>query len=359
MKRTVALLAALVLMVGSLSAQSQDRLLPQKKRITDEAIARDRGLIQTWLARAEALPEDRDDGYGRARAVALLEFVGSEYDRANRSPVLDTSFVQAVAIIQRLESGQTWYEKVSEPVGAEMLAPGAWARLDSLKSADVNRCAESEIARAQVKLLLAVEEGRAGGVSCSGPVVAEVEALVDKIKRLIATCTAEPADTKQAGPEAPPPVPLAPAPDTVTIPAQVHFAFDRATLSPASRDILGSVAAELAALPDAEIQLDAYSDPVGTASYNRRLSTRRGEAVREYLVSKGITPARISVVPMGASAPTAEGNSLRERYALDRRVDIQVKPPANTVIVREEQRSDLQLTPERRPPTSSAPPSAR
>lgn len=362
MRRVIVVLAGSLLIAGSLAAQSQDRLLPQKKRITDEALARDRALIQTWLARAESLPRNPGDAYARARAIALLEFVGTEYDRANRSPVLDTSFVHAVAIVERIQSGQTWYETVREPAGVEVLAPGLWRQLDSLQGADVNRCAEAEIAKAQVKQLLAVEEHRTGGPACSGPIVQEVEALIEEIKRLIAACAVEPADTVQAQAEpAPLPAVTPPAPvsDTVRIPGEVHFAFDSATLSPATRRLLDQAAAALVTLPYAQIQLDAFSDPVGEASYNLRLSARRGEAVRNFLVSKGVDPARISVVPFGASAPLTEGGSLRERYALDRRVDIQVKPMPNVIIERHEQRVDLQPTPERRRPRERTKPSSR
>lgn len=349
-------------MAGALSAQTQDRLLPQQKRITDEAIARDRALIRTWLARAESLPETDGDRYARTRAVALLEFVASEYDRANRSPVLDSSFTQAVSIVERVQAGQTWYESVREPDGVALVAPGLWQRIDSLQGADVNRCAEPEIARAQVKLLLAVEEHRTGGPECSEPIVREVKALVEEIQRLIAACApAQQADSlPPAAPETPAPAePEAPVPDTVKVPGVVHFAFDRASLAPATRRVLDQVAAQLRALPDAEVQLDAFTDPVGKASYNRRLSARRGEAVRKYLISKGVDPARISVVPLGASAPLKQGVSLRERYALDRRVDIQVKPKPNIIIERYEQRADLQPTPEHRRPRSRARPTSR
>lgn len=361
MKRTIVLIAGSLLLAGSLSAQAQDRLLPQRKRITDEAIARDRALIRTWLERAESLPQAPGDRYARARAVALLEFVGSEYDRANRSPVLDSSFVQAVALVEQVQAGTTWFETVREPDGVALVAPGLWQRLDSLQGADVNRCAEPEIARAQVKLLLAVEEHRTGGPECSEPIVREVQALVEEIKRLIALCApTEPAEPMPVAPvEEPAPLdPETPVPDTVKVPGEVHFAFDRASLSPATRRVLDQVAAQLAALPDAEIQLDAFTDPVGKASYNRRLSARRGEAVRTYLVSRGVDPARISVVPLGASAPLKSGVSLRERYALDRRVDIQVKPMPNIIIERYEQRADLQATPERRRPRGRARPTS-
>ncbi len=353
MRRMIVVLAGLLLMAGSLAAQSGDKLMPQKKRITDEAIARDRALIQTWLARADSLPRNSGDLYARARAIALLEFVGTEYDRNNRSPVLDTSFVHAVAIVERIQSGQTWYETVREPAGAEAVAPGRWHQLDSLQGADLNHCAESEIAKAQVKLLFAVEEHRTGGPACSAPVVKEVEALIDEIRRLMAACAPKPADTVQA----PAPVPVVPrpvAPDTVKVPGEVHFAFDRASLSPATNHILGLVAAAMMTLPDAQVRLDAFSDPVGTASYNLRLSAHRGEAVRKFLVANGVDPARISVVPHGASAPLKQGASLRERYALDRRVDILINPGPNTVIEREEQRTDLQPTPEHRRPRERA-----
>lgn len=352
MRRMIVVLAGCLLMAGSLAAQGQDRLLPQKKRITDEALARDRALIQTWLARAEALPRSPGDVYGRSRAIALLEFVATEYDRANRSAVLDTSFVHAVAIVERIQSGQTWYETVREPAGVEAVAPGLWHQLDSLQAADVNHCAQAEIAKAQVKPLLAVEEHRTGGSRCSAPVAEEVAAMIEEIKRLTAACAPKPADTVRTEPQ--PVVPRAPAPDTVRIPGQVHFAFDRATLSPATRRVLDQVAAALVALPDAQIELHAFTDPVGTAAYNRRLSARRGEAVRKYLVSRGIDAARISVVPRGASAPVTEGDTLRERYALDRRVDNRVTPVPNVILELYEQRADLQPTRGLRRPRGSA-----
>jgi outer membrane protein OmpA-like peptidoglycan-associated protein len=358
----IILVAGSMLMAGSLSAQSGDKLLPQRKRITDEALARDRAMSQAWLVRADSLPRNPGDVYARARAIALLEFVGSEYDRANRSPVLDTSFVHAVAIVERIQSGQTWYESVREPEGVAAVAPGVWSRLDSLQHADVNRCAESEVARAQVKLLLAVQEHRTGGPECSAPIVREVEALIEEIKRLIAACAPQVIDTVAAEPE-PVPAPVdtvVAAPDTMKVPGVVHFAFDRAALSPATRRVLDQVAAQLLALPDAQVQLDAFTDPQGQATYNRQLSARRGEAVRRHLVSKGVNPARIAINPLGALAPVKNGHLPRlERYALDRRVEIQVLPGAHVVIERYQQYADVQVTVQPRGTRERAKPSGR
>lgn len=357
MRRIIGLIAGALLAAAPLSAQGTDQLLPARKRITDEAIARDWALIQKWLARAESLPRNPGDRYARARAINLLEFVATEYDRANRSPVLDTAFVHAVAIVQRIEAGQTWYQEAQEPAGAAELAPDLWPRIDSLQAADVSHCAEGDIAKAQVKLLLAVEEHRTGGPECSAPVIKEVEALIDEMKRQIAACAPKPADTARV--EAPP-APEPEAPEVVKIPAEVHFAFDRSTLSPATTQVLDQLATQLVALPDAEITLDAFADPQGQPEYNRRLSARRGEAVRQYLVSKGVAPSRILVIPLGATAPDRNPGLPRlERYALDRRVDIRAVTKGNVVIERYEQYADVQATAQPRGTRGRAKPSGR
>jgi outer membrane protein OmpA-like peptidoglycan-associated protein len=140
----------------------------------------------------------------------------------------------------------------------------------------------------------------------------------------------------------------------------VHFAFDRAKLSPATRRVLDQVAAQLVALPDAMIQLDAFTDPQGQTKYNQQLSARRGEAVRKYLVERGVNPARISVTPLGATAPVRDPSLPRlERYALDRRVDIQVLPMSDHVIERYAQYGDVQATVHYRRSRGRAKPSSR
>src|SRR5688572_29422154 len=91
---------------------------------------------------------------------------------------------------------------------------------------------------------------------------------------------------------APPPQPPAPAPavkhepvvkKTVVLPG-VHFAFDRADLLPAARDILDrEVASELKADSHLTVVVEGHTDSVGTDSYNSALSQRRADAVKSYL----------------------------------------------------------------------------
>lgn len=287
--------------------------------------------------------------------------MGTEYDRANRSPVLDSSFVRAVSIVSQLGAGETWYEHVTPPDGVDEVAPGLWARVDSLHAADTNRCAEAQVAEAQVKLLLAVEEHRTGGKACSEPVVREVEALIAEIERLLAACAPRAEVAPEPLPEPVPEPAAAPPeePEAIAVPGVVHFAFNKATLSPATQVVLDSLIARLRAVPDAEIHLAGYADPQGNAAYNRQLSARRGEAVRKYLVAHGVDPARISVTPMGATAAVKGAGSRLERHALDRRVEIQVKSRSNVRWDSYEQRADLQVTDERRRSAGKRKPSGR
>jgi OmpA-OmpF porin, OOP family len=69
------------------------------------------------------------------------------------------------------------------------------------------------------------------------------------------------------------------------------------------------------------VSVDGYTDSVGSDAYNQKLSMRRAEAARRYLVDKGIDESRISVRAMGESNPVAS-NSTADGRAENRRVEI-------------------------------------
>jgi OOP family OmpA-OmpF porin len=130
----------------------------------------------------------------------------------------------------------------------------------------------------------------------------------------------------------PPPPPPAPAPaaksepvvkKTVVLPG-VHFAFDRADLLPAARDILDrEVHSELVADSHLTVLVEGHTDSVGTDSYNAALSQRRADAVKSYLVSKGIAASRVESRGLGESKPVASNDTAMGR-AENRRVEIKV-----------------------------------
>lgn len=99
----------------------------------------------------------------------------------------------------------------------------------------------------------------------------------------------------------------------------VNFAFNSADLSPAARKEL-DVVAELLKRPNTkslEIVINGHTDAVGTDEYNQKLSERRAEAARDYLISQhGIEPNRLVAKGYGKSQlllPTEPGNELNRR----------------------------------------------
>lgn len=342
-------LLALAGVPGS-TATAQDRLLPQSRRITDEAIARDRSLIASWQARAAALATPPQQQYARTRATALLAFAGHEYDRNNRGLVVDSAFAEGVDLVTWLEGGPAPLDRAGEPPGLDSLAPGLWRRLDSLRAADRDGCAGAAIAEAQVLLLVAREEAVVGGRVCALPPVRRAEALADEAAALIEACKRPPRDTGAA----PPPVIAGPdqEPVRLVVPDAVHFAFDRASLGEASVKAVDQVADVLHALPGTSVRLDAFTDRQGAAPYNRNLAARRGDAVKARLVEAGIESSRISVVARGSGPSLVEGQGALERNAHDRRVEFTLAGKGSERVRVERQREDVQVSPDRRQPGS-------
>jgi OmpA-OmpF porin, OOP family len=75
---------------------------------------------------------------------------------------------------------------------------------------------------------------------------------------------------------------------------------------------------------DKKANLAGHTDSVGTEAYNQRLSERRVNSIRDYVVKKGVDSARISGQGFGESKPIAE-NKTKEGRAKNRRVEIKVE----------------------------------
>ena len=80
---------------------------------------------------------------------------------------------------------------------------------------------------------------------------------------------------------------------------EVRFGFDRWDLDDTAQTALASLVKELQANPRLSVDLEGYADPTGTFAYNVGLSQRRVEAVRRYLVEKGVELPRIQAVGLG------------------------------------------------------------
>jgi len=131
-----------------------------------------------------------------------------------------------------------------------------------------------------------------------------------------------PAPAPAAAP-APAPAPQPPAATKVTYAADAFFDFDKAVLKPEGKAKLDDLVGKVQGINLEVIIAVGHTDSVGTDAYNQKLSVRRAEAVKAYLVSKGIEKNRVYTEGKGEKQPVAD-NKTAEGRAKNRRVEIEV-----------------------------------
>ncbi len=140
-------------------------------------------------------------------------------------------------------------------------------------------------------------------------------------------------------PSAPPPPAPPPAPglQKITLATKALFDFDKAVLKPEGKTAIDTeVLSKLANVSKLELVLvTGHTDRIGTQAYNQKLSERRADAVRNYLVSKGVAKDKIETLGMGKTQPVPgvvcnqpypkERKALIACLAPNRRVEVEVK----------------------------------
>jgi len=144
---------------------------------------------------------------------------------------------------------------------------------------------------------------------CDGPLV-KAEAPV-----------AAPAPAPAPAPK-PAPAP-APTSEKVTFAADTFFDFDKAVLKPDGKAKLDDLVSKLHGMNLEVIIAVGHTDSIGTDAYNQKLSVRRAESVKGYLVSKGIEANRVYTEGKGEKQPVASNKTSAGR-AKNRRVEIEV-----------------------------------
>ena len=154
-------------------------------------------------------------------------------------------------------------------------------------------------------------------VGCDGAIVAKPQA---------AAPAAAPAAPAAAAPAAKPAAAPAPAPAAaakVTYAADAFFDFDKAVLKPEGKAKLDDLVGKVKGINLEVVIAVGHTDATGADSYNQKLSVRRAEAVKAYLVSKGIEKNRVYTEGKGEAQPVAD-NKTKEGRAKNRRVEIEV-----------------------------------
>jgi outer membrane protein OmpA-like peptidoglycan-associated protein len=101
----------------------------------------------------------------------------------------------------------------------------------------------------------------------------------------------------------------------------VLFDFNQHTLKSEARERLAKISGIVLAYPDLKLEIDGYTDSVGSDEYNQTLSDKRAEAVRDYLVSSGVSMNNVVARGMGKADPVADNSTAAGRQ-LNRRVEM-------------------------------------
>jgi OmpA-OmpF porin, OOP family len=115
-------------------------------------------------------------------------------------------------------------------------------------------------------------------------------------------------------------------PDKLELTRNIHFEFNKATIRPESYPILNDVAAVLKDNPQLNIMIEGHTDAVGGVEYNQKLSDRRAQSVKAFLVSKGVASSRLATKGQGKLQPIASNDTAVGR-ALNRRVEFLIVNP--------------------------------
>jgi peptidoglycan-associated lipoprotein len=109
----------------------------------------------------------------------------------------------------------------------------------------------------------------------------------------------------------------------------VHFAYNEYNVEDADKTVLGRQAAWLQKYPGVRVTIEGHADERGTREYNLALGARRANAVKEYLVSQGVSAGRVETVSYGKERPICTDSS-ESCYAQNRRGVTTVTGGANS-----------------------------
>jgi OOP family OmpA-OmpF porin len=134
---------------------------------------------------------------------------------------------------------------------------------------------------------------------------------------------APPPPKPEAKPEPKPEAKPKPVAEKVTFAADVLFDFDKAVIKPEGKSKLDDLANKVKGINLEVVIAIGHADSIGSDEYNQRLSVRRAESVKAYMVSRGIEPNRVYTEGKGEQQPVAS-NRTADGRAKNRRTEIEV-----------------------------------
>ncbi|MBA3817635.1 MAG: tandem-95 repeat protein, partial [Deltaproteobacteria bacterium] len=173
-----------------------------------------------------------------------------------------------------------------------------------------------------------LQAGPADNKGCPDP-DRDGDTVVDRLDN----CPDEPGDPKFAGCKTKQLVTITGT--RLEILESVYFALDKAVILPRSFKLLNNIAAVLGAHPTIVVQIEGHTDAQGNDAYNKKLSQKRANSVKAYLVKRGVPQARLQAMGFGEDKPIAV-NTTKEGRAQNRRVVFTILGGDGTVQTREQ-----------------------
>ncbi|MDQ1315720.1 MAG: Membrane protein [Pseudomonadota bacterium] len=169
-------------------------------------------------------------------------------------------------------------------------------------------------------------------IGCPGRALLDTPCPAPALEKVAAAePAAAPAPTPAYVAPAPAPAYVAPAPVVYVAPQPaapqkrvlegVNFDFDKATLRQEDVSDLDKNVEALKAWGDVDIEVAGHTDSMGSDAYNMRLSRQRAEAVRNFLISRGVAANRLTAEGYGEAQPVAD-NATEEGRFKNRRVEL-------------------------------------
>jgi len=104
----------------------------------------------------------------------------------------------------------------------------------------------------------------------------------------------------------------------------VNYDFNSSKLTAESYPILFHAAQVLLQNTDVNVDIVGYTDNIGTKAQNKKISERRAQTVKNYLIAKGVSASRLNTMGMGEDNPIADNKTAAGRAA-NRRIEFKVK----------------------------------
>jgi outer membrane protein OmpA-like peptidoglycan-associated protein len=276
-----------------------------------------------------AFGELGSNNYHLAKARAWLDLATSEYHQTDTSGVMQAAIAQAEAILNALEHQQPINPDMPMDVpGTEKVRDDLWSKIDTIKRKTNLECGQRPLAESEVQLLWAGHEKMESGWGHAESYARIAENLVTEAQTIANSCAQPVAATSPA------PAPIAPAPallpppaapaaqatpvvasapriiEKFTLSADALFDFNSAKLTSYSRARLDKLIHDLKRVTALdEIQLVGHTDRLRTDGHherNQRLSEKRAERIRQYLVGKGLPAGKIKASGAGSDTPIVD-----------------------------------------------------